>query len=147
MGRPDVIGQASEHAGSNLTHDIGSVLCEMQANPNLGISKKWDTMREGAREAANKPAELNQFLRWQDARTVARRIIEAARLADACDIILGLEAPDDGTLRRTASNKAVDFGAMLLQNSGTLDLQSGDFTFSLASAVIPTFLISSTPAG
>lgn len=37
----------------------------VKANPNLGISKKWGAMREGAREAANKPAELNQFLRWQ----------------------------------------------------------------------------------
>jgi hypothetical protein len=36
-----------------------------------------------------------------------------------------------GTLRRSGSNKAVDFGAMLLQNSGTLDLQTSDFTFSL----------------
>ena len=33
----------------------------------------------------------NQFLRWEDSRTVARRIIEAARLADPLDIILGLD--------------------------------------------------------
>ena len=37
----------------------------VKANPLLGVSKKWGLMREGAHEAANKPAELNQFLRWQ----------------------------------------------------------------------------------
>lgn len=36
----------------------------VKANPLLGVSKKAETMREGAREAANKPAELNHFLRW-----------------------------------------------------------------------------------
>jgi phage terminase large subunit-like protein len=36
----------------------------VKANPNLGVSKKWYTMRADAREAAHKPAELNQFLRW-----------------------------------------------------------------------------------
>lgn len=35
-----------------------------KANPLLGVSKKWDTMRKDAREAAAKPLELNQFLRW-----------------------------------------------------------------------------------
>jgi radical SAM protein with 4Fe4S-binding SPASM domain len=33
----------------------------------------------------------NQFLRWEDARTVALRILDAARLADPCDIIMGLD--------------------------------------------------------
>ena len=33
----------------------------------------------------------NQFLPWGDARTVARRIIETARLTDSSDIILGLD--------------------------------------------------------
>jgi phage terminase large subunit-like protein len=36
----------------------------MKANPLLGVSKKVGIMREGAHEAANKPAELNHFLRW-----------------------------------------------------------------------------------
>jgi phage terminase large subunit-like protein len=36
----------------------------IKANPLLGVSKKVDAMVEGAREAAAKPAELNQFLRW-----------------------------------------------------------------------------------
>ncbi len=35
-----------------------------KANPLLGVSKKWDTMRSDANEAANKPAELNNFLRY-----------------------------------------------------------------------------------
>lgn len=35
-----------------------------KANPMLGVSKKIATMREGAHEAASKPMELNQFLRW-----------------------------------------------------------------------------------
>jgi phage terminase large subunit-like protein len=36
----------------------------IKANPLLGVSKKWDTMRQDAREATNRPAELNHFLRW-----------------------------------------------------------------------------------
>lgn len=36
----------------------------IKANPLLGVSKKLDTMRSDATEAANKPAELNHFLRW-----------------------------------------------------------------------------------
>lgn len=36
----------------------------LKANPNLGVSKKLETMRYDANEAAYKPAELNQFLRW-----------------------------------------------------------------------------------
>lgn len=36
----------------------------LKANPLLGVSKKWDAMRGDAHEAANKPAELNNFLRW-----------------------------------------------------------------------------------
>lgn len=36
----------------------------VKANPLLGVSKKLDTMRQDAREAANKPSELNHFLRW-----------------------------------------------------------------------------------
>jgi phage terminase large subunit-like protein len=36
----------------------------LKANPMLGVSKKWGAMRADAREAANKPAELNMFLRW-----------------------------------------------------------------------------------
>lgn len=36
----------------------------IKANPLLGVSKKISTMREGAREAAAKPAELNHFKRW-----------------------------------------------------------------------------------
>lgn len=36
----------------------------VKANPLLGVSKKLETMRQDAREAANKPMELNQFLRW-----------------------------------------------------------------------------------
>lgn len=39
--------------------------CWVKANPLLGVSKKWRTMRNEAREAKNKPAELNNFLRWQ----------------------------------------------------------------------------------
>ncbi len=35
-----------------------------------------------------------------------------------------------GTLRRTISTRAMDFSSVLLQNSGTLDLESGDLTFS-----------------
>jgi phage terminase large subunit-like protein len=35
-----------------------------KANPLLGISKKLSTMQQDANEAANKPMELNQFLRW-----------------------------------------------------------------------------------
>lgn len=36
----------------------------IKANPLLGVSKKTETMREGAREAESKPSELNHFLRW-----------------------------------------------------------------------------------
>lgn len=36
----------------------------LKANPLLGVSKKLETMRGDAREATNKPAELNNFLRW-----------------------------------------------------------------------------------
>lgn len=36
----------------------------IKANPLLGVSKKLQTMRSDAHEAASKPAELNQFLRW-----------------------------------------------------------------------------------
>lgn len=36
----------------------------VKANPMLGVSKKLETMRQDAREARNKPAELNGFLRW-----------------------------------------------------------------------------------
>jgi phage terminase large subunit-like protein len=36
----------------------------IKANPLLNVSKKAETMREAAREASNKPAELNHFLRW-----------------------------------------------------------------------------------
>lgn len=36
----------------------------IKANPLLNVSKKIETMREAAREAVNKPAELNHFLRW-----------------------------------------------------------------------------------
>ena len=36
----------------------------VKANPLLGVSKKLATMQQDAREAANKPMELNQFLRW-----------------------------------------------------------------------------------
>lgn len=36
----------------------------IKANPMVGISKKLSTMRQDAHEAANKPTELNQFLRW-----------------------------------------------------------------------------------
>ncbi|NJN53298.1 MAG: terminase large subunit [Anaerolineae bacterium] len=36
----------------------------VKANPLLGVSKKLETMRGDAREATNKPAELNNFLRW-----------------------------------------------------------------------------------
>ena len=35
-----------------------------KANPLLGVSKKLETMRDDARGAANKPSEMNQFLRW-----------------------------------------------------------------------------------
>lgn len=37
----------------------------VKANPLLGVSKKLDMMRGLAREAKNKPAELNNFLRWE----------------------------------------------------------------------------------
>ena len=36
----------------------------IKANPMVGVSKKLETMQQDAREAANKPMELNQFLRW-----------------------------------------------------------------------------------
>lgn len=36
----------------------------VKANPNIGVSKKWSAMRSAAREATNKPSELNNFLRW-----------------------------------------------------------------------------------
>lgn len=36
----------------------------VKANPLLGVSKKLSTMRQDALEAAAKPLELNQFLRW-----------------------------------------------------------------------------------
>lgn len=36
----------------------------LKANPLLGVSKKLSTMRQDAKEAAAKPLELNQFLRW-----------------------------------------------------------------------------------
>lgn len=36
----------------------------IKANPLLGVSKKLSTMRQDALEAAAKPLELNQFLRW-----------------------------------------------------------------------------------
>lgn len=36
----------------------------LKANPLLGVSKKVETMRSEALEAANKPSELNGFLRW-----------------------------------------------------------------------------------
>ncbi len=36
----------------------------LKANPLLGVSKKWETLRQEAREAFNKPSELNGFLRW-----------------------------------------------------------------------------------
>jgi len=35
-----------------------------KSNPLLGVSKKYSAMEEAAREAAAKPSELNQFLRW-----------------------------------------------------------------------------------
>ena len=34
----------------------------LKSNPNLGISKNWDDMRDKARKAANMPARLNVFL-------------------------------------------------------------------------------------
>lgn len=37
----------------------------VKANPNLGISKKLDNMREKAHKAANMPAALNSFLRLE----------------------------------------------------------------------------------
>lgn len=36
----------------------------VKANPMLGVSKKLSTVQADAREAANKPTELNNFLRW-----------------------------------------------------------------------------------
>ena len=35
----------------------------VKANPNLGVSKKWEQMRQGARRASEMPAALNAFLR------------------------------------------------------------------------------------
>ena len=41
-----------------------------KANPNLGVSVRWDDMRERAAEARQKPAALNEFLRLRlDVRT------------------------------------------------------------------------------
>ncbi|RMG98275.1 MAG: terminase large subunit [Chloroflexi bacterium] len=36
----------------------------IKANPLMGVSKKIETMRQDAHEAANNPAALNSFLRW-----------------------------------------------------------------------------------
>lgn len=36
-----------------------------KANPNLGVSKKWDDMRRKARKATNMPAALSAFLRLE----------------------------------------------------------------------------------
>jgi len=45
-----------------------------KANPNLGVSKKWDDMRRKARKASEMPSALNAFLRkdldiWTEAET------------------------------------------------------------------------------
>lgn len=54
-----------EQSGEGVFEDDwGDEAVWVKANPLLGVSKKWDAMREGAREARNKPAELNGFLRW-----------------------------------------------------------------------------------
>jgi len=39
--------------------------CWIKANPNLGVSKKWDDMRMKAMRAAEMPAALNAFLRLE----------------------------------------------------------------------------------
>jgi len=39
--------------------------CWVKANPNLGVSKKWDDMRVKARRAGEMPAALNAFLRLE----------------------------------------------------------------------------------
>ena len=59
--------------------------CWVKANPNLGVSKKWDDMRRKAARAKRMPAALNAFLRlelnvWTQAES---RWIDPARWA-AC---------------------------------------------------------------
>lgn len=39
--------------------------CWLKANPNLGVSKKWDDMRRKAKRAMSMPAALNSFLRLE----------------------------------------------------------------------------------
>lgn len=36
----------------------------IKANPNVGITPKWDRLRDAANEAKHKPAAMNQFLRY-----------------------------------------------------------------------------------
>ena len=64
---PDLQTQA-EHAenpaGGVAEDDWEDEGAWLKANPLLGVSKKWETMRQEAREAKNKPSELNGFLRW-----------------------------------------------------------------------------------
>lgn len=58
-GRFDVLGDVGR-----VEDDWQDEGCWLKANPLLGVSKKWATLRQEAREAANKPSELNGFLRW-----------------------------------------------------------------------------------
>ncbi len=53
-----------EDPSGQLEDDWQDEATWVKANPLLGVSKKWDAIRGDAREARNKPAELNNFLRW-----------------------------------------------------------------------------------
>jgi phage terminase large subunit-like protein len=64
-----------QDAGGNLVdEDWNDESVWVKANPNLGVSKKWDDMRRKAMRAREMPAALNAFLRleldiWTQAET------------------------------------------------------------------------------
>lgn len=45
------------------TEDWDNEDCWIKANPNIGVSKRWDDMRSKARKAKEMPTALNNFLR------------------------------------------------------------------------------------
>lgn len=51
--------------GLDADDDWQDEACWIKANPNLGISKKWDDMRRKSRRAADMPAALNSFKRLE----------------------------------------------------------------------------------
>lgn len=56
--------EGEPEAGVEYEDDWQDANMWVKANPLLGISKKWRAINSDAKEAANKPAELNNFLRW-----------------------------------------------------------------------------------